>query len=100
MEENQVHNDLSKPIIRPWEEYARTNIEHESYMIRKLPLIFVTIPNQSTSTVQDYFKDISLHLFQFNIRMPSANFIIELVTWGIDVLISILIFIIERQIII
>lgn len=38
-------------------------------MIRKLPFIFPTISNQSTSIMSDSFKEIPLHLFQFNITI-------------------------------
>jgi hypothetical protein len=83
-------NTLSKPIIRPWEEIITTRIEQDLDMTRKLPFIFPIIPNQSSSKVLDSFKKFQLHLFKFNIRMISANIVIELVTWRISVLISIL----------
>ena len=51
---------------------------------------------QSNFTKQDSFKDIPLPLFQFNIKKLRANIVIELVTWRISVLISALVFIVER----
>jgi hypothetical protein len=65
----QVQNTLSKPIIRPWEETSSTTrIEQDLDMTRKLPFIFLIIPNQSSSKVLDSFKKFQLHLFKFNIR--------------------------------
>jgi hypothetical protein len=67
-----------------------TSTEQDLDMTRKLPFIFPIIPNQSSSKVLDSFKKFQLHLFQFNIKMLNANIAIELVTWRINVLISIL----------
>jgi hypothetical protein len=98
MEEHQVQNDLSKPIIKVWEEIY--DKKQDSDMIMNLPFIFPTILDQSTSIVHDSFKEIPLHLLQFNIIMLSSNIFIKLFTWRISVLISILVFIVGRKIII
>ena len=47
MEEHQVQNDLSKPIIKVWEEIY--DKKQDSGMIMNLPFIFPTILDQSTS---------------------------------------------------
>jgi hypothetical protein len=75
---------------------STTRIEWDLDMTRKLPFIFPIIPNQSSSKVLDSFKKIQLHMFKFNIRMKSANIVIELVTRRISVLISILANIVAR----
>jgi hypothetical protein len=86
----QVQNNLSKPIIDLGKKSFTTRIEQELDMTRKLPFIFSIIPDQSSSKVLDSFKKLQFHLFKFNIIMRHANIVIELVTWRIIVLISIL----------
>jgi hypothetical protein len=70
-------------------------IEDDLDMTRKLPFIFLIIPNQYSAKVIYSFKKIHLHLFQFSIRIQNADIAIELVTWRIIVLISILSIIVE-----
>jgi hypothetical protein len=86
----QVQNTLSKPIIRPWEEIIynknRTGLGYDKEVTFHIPDYSRPIKFQSVGFLQED----SLHLFKFNIIMMNANIAIELVTWRISVLISIL----------
>ena len=74
---------------------STTMIEKLIYVISKWLFTFLVIPNQSNFRVLDSFKKIHVHLLQLNFKFRNATIVIELATWNIGVLISVLVSIVE-----